>query len=57
MTDSDGHDQFDELLSMEKLDRASPDLWPEKSKQSKNVFTFLLLFCLFFDFFISFKNF
>jgi len=27
----------DQLLSFEKLDRASPDLWPEKSKQMWDV--------------------
>lgn len=27
------------LLSLEKLDRASPDLWPEKSKCDTSIFT------------------
>lgn len=36
------------LMSLEKLDRASPDLWPEQSRYTHYVYT-LLLYILHFE--------
>lgn len=41
LVDGNSDDDPDDLISMEKLDRNSPEVWPEKSQYQNNKQTYV----------------